>query len=658
MPEQKSLAITLENVHKSYFPGRTEVKALRGVNLTVAMGEFLVILGPSGCGKTTLLSLLGALDTPTRGEITVQNERMSALHPDELARYRRTNIGMVFQQFNLLPGVSTLENVAMPLLLSGIPRREAVKRSRDLLRTVHLLDRAAHKPTELSGGEQQRVAIARALAVNPWILLVDEPTGNLDEDAGSEIMQLLKEIHSWGRTIVLVTHNQEYASYGTRIITMKNGRVNDEQKVLSNEQKTELDRPLAYYIASIRRSSGMNFFETVRFAARNFCSKKLRTFLTTLGVSLGVASIVTLVSIGIGLQEITTKQLANFNALVTITVGISKDSTKQLDDTVKTQLAALPNVSLVSPSITTPVNITLGESSTQAILTGIEPDATDFEGIRATDGTAKIQENTVVLSRATAKNFNTSNPASLVGKTITISLASSTPANAANLTEILSSTQTDYEATIVGITSDESISTAYVPLQDLRSLNASTPYSTIKVRAASRDKVAELRKAIESQGYTTNSVVDLIEKIDSVFHIAQIVLAVIGSISLIVALLGIVNIMTISLLERTHEIGILKAIGASNKNIKMIFQYEVLFFGIAGGLSGIFGAWLFGYGVNKLVSYLMEIANAGDAPQIFITPLYFALEMLIITIIVSLIGGQYPSRLAAKLSPAEALRYQ
>lgn len=660
----KRVAINVSGVHKNYQLKGNQVQALRGVDLTIEAGEFLIILGPSGCGKTTLLSLLGALDQPTQGEITVHDIPISSLKSDELARYRRTNIGMVFQQFNLLPNVAADENVAMPLILSGVPRHEAIKRARELLKNVGLTDRAKHKPLELSGGEQQRVAIARALAANPWILFVDEPTGNLDEESGLEIMDLLKKVHSWGRTVVLVTHNADYISYATRVVNMRNGRITGEKIIRSSESSaTETEtKGIKYYIAAFHQRTGMHGLEGLRFALRNFLSKKLRTLLTTLGVALGVGSIVTLVSVGIGLQEITTQQLAGFNALVTINVGLSKDATGTLDDNAVSQLSKLSDVKRVSPSITIPGHGLIGETSTQVFITGIEPAAQEFEGVTTSPESVRLATNQVILSKAAAKNLAGDQTDALIGQDIELVWTDLTQAEEEltleNLGNFATLDQLSHPATIIGITADEVTNTVYLPLADLRQLQPDTPYTAIKVQATDRAHVAQIRDAIEQLGYTTSSVVDLIEKIDNVFTITKIVLGVIGSVSLIVALLGIINIMTISLLERTHEVGILKAIGASDKNIKRIFQYEVLFFGLMGGLSGIGAAWLFGLGVNALVAYMVRLAQSGNPPEIFVTPIYFAVQMLILTVVIALIGGLYPARLAARLSPAEALRYQ
>jgi len=220
--------IRLIDVHKLYQQGRNEIRALAGVSLDIPKGQFAVIMGPSGSGKSTLLHLIGGLDRPTQGEVLVDGRIVSQMPDDEVTLYRRTKIGFVFQFFNLLPTLTAIENVMLPLILDGQSTTPAVSRAEMLLERVGLKSRKDHLPEELSGGEMQRVAIARALAFQPSILLVDEPTGNLDSKSGEAILGLLREINQReGCTVVMVTHNREAARYGDRIIYLRDGVVEE-----------------------------------------------------------------------------------------------------------------------------------------------------------------------------------------------------------------------------------------------------------------------------------------------------------------------------------------------------------------------------------------------------------------------------------------------
>ena len=218
--------VVLEQVTKRYQQARVEVHALRGVDLAVRAGEMLAITGPSGSGKSTLLHVVGALDLPTTGTIRILGQDLRALKDDALARFRRQRLGFVFQFFNLLPTLSATENAALPLLLDGMPRAEALARGRALLEKVGLGDRAHHRPDELSGGQQQRVALARALASEPKLRLADEPTGNLDSEAGAKVLDLLAEARrERGLTVVLVTHDPGVAARADRVVRLHDGLV-------------------------------------------------------------------------------------------------------------------------------------------------------------------------------------------------------------------------------------------------------------------------------------------------------------------------------------------------------------------------------------------------------------------------------------------------
>ena len=222
--ESSMPVIETQDLARTYRLGSTEVRALRGVDLTVAPGEFMALMGPSGSGKSTLMHLLGCLDTPTAGTYRLEGRDVSGLSQDERSRVRNSRIGFVFQTFNLLPRLSALDNVVLPLLYQG-RAMEVKQRAATALEQVGLVHRAGHRPTELSGGERQRVAIARALVGEPALLLADEPTGNLDSKTGEEILHLLEALHASGRTILLVTHDANVAAHSGRVVRMQDGRI-------------------------------------------------------------------------------------------------------------------------------------------------------------------------------------------------------------------------------------------------------------------------------------------------------------------------------------------------------------------------------------------------------------------------------------------------
>ncbi len=222
--------IVLDHILKSYFLGKQELPVLKGITMEINKNEYVALMGPSGSGKSTLMNILGCLDSPTGGKYILNGKDVSGMHDDELASVRNKEIGFVFQQFNLLTRLTAAENVALPLIYSGISKKERIERATAVLEKVKLEDRMHHKPNELSGGQCQRVAIARALINNPSIILADEPTGNLDSKTSHEIMEILGKIHNEGNTVVLVTHEEDISGFAHRIVRLRDGLIESDQK--------------------------------------------------------------------------------------------------------------------------------------------------------------------------------------------------------------------------------------------------------------------------------------------------------------------------------------------------------------------------------------------------------------------------------------------
>lgn len=222
--------IHLDTIHKSYFMGKQEIPVLKRISLDIVKNEYVALMGPSGSGKSTLMNILGCLDSPTSGQYILNGQDVSKMEDNALANVRGNEIGFVFQQFNLLPRLTALENVALPLVYAGVSKKIRNEKAMQVLEMVSLTDRSHHKPNELSGGQCQRVAIARALVNDPAIILADEPTGNLDSKTSDEIMEIFGNIHKQGNTVILVTHEEDIANHARRIIRLKDGVIETDKK--------------------------------------------------------------------------------------------------------------------------------------------------------------------------------------------------------------------------------------------------------------------------------------------------------------------------------------------------------------------------------------------------------------------------------------------
>ncbi|AXY78811.1 ABC transporter ATP-binding protein [Paraflavitalea soli] len=222
--------IHLEEIRKSYFMGRQEIRVLKGINLDILKNEYVALMGPSGSGKSTLMNILGCLDTPTAGKYILNGQDVSKMVDDSLAEVRNSEIGFVFQQFNLLPRLTALENVALPLVYAGVPKKQRTEMAMEVIQKVGLEERSHHKPNELSGGQNQRVAIARALVNSPSLILADEPTGNLDTKTSIEIMDIFGKIQESGNTVVLVTHEEDIANHAHRIVRLRDGVIESDKR--------------------------------------------------------------------------------------------------------------------------------------------------------------------------------------------------------------------------------------------------------------------------------------------------------------------------------------------------------------------------------------------------------------------------------------------
>ena len=358
--------IRLSGLSRQFQRGNNEVHALRDVDLTIEPGEFVALVGPSGSGKSTLLNLLGGLDRPSDGELWLNGTSLHTAQEKDRTAHRRDRIGFIFQSFNLLPRFSAVENVAVPLMLTGIPQAERELRAAEMLEKVGLGHRLDHFPTEMSGGEQQRVAIARALIRQPTLVLADEPTGNLDSVTGEEVMALLQQLNrEQGMTLILVTHDEEVASYADRIVKLRDGKIVEIVEAVgrggSRTAPTTETTPKA-------KIPGLQFRDIVQTAFNNLGRRRVRNFLTAAGVLIGIITLVAMVSLGVGVQR---EVQRNFESVglenIFVSPSYGKDDgfdpfadlepIRPLTPELVSEIEQLPNVVSVTPGLSMPAGM-------------------------------------------------------------------------------------------------------------------------------------------------------------------------------------------------------------------------------------------------------------------------------------------------------------
>ncbi len=658
--------IEIKNLSKTYQIEDADFNALSDINLQIEGGEFVIILGQSGCGKSTLLNILGGMDKPSNGEVSIDDHNLAAMKNDRLAKYRREEVGMIFQKFNLINDATVLENVKMPLKFSGKNDKEQTKIAQKALESVGLGTKIKSLPKKLSGGQQQRVAIARALVNSPKILLCDEPTGNLDSKTGKEIINLLIDLNKQGYTVVMVTHNEAYAKNAHRVVKMLDG------EIISNEVNNKLTLPPK--AKNNKNSKIIKFKTTFGLATKNLRRRKLRFFLTSFGIAIGAMAIVILVSFGAGLQKEVMSQLESVSQVEEISVtgekidsinfsvgtDFAKKQKKNLNDATIDELKNISNVEVVYPEISIYGEMINGEKLSVVYGSGLSPIKFVKKEIKNKVKFGKLferdDENGVVIpyGQAVALGFN--NPADSIGQEVKIK------ANGGGnefITKILGVFGQDEKFVYSTLIPQETALNWYKETKT-DELKKSDPnlYSSIIVRANNTSKVSEIKKAIDDKGYGATSYEDIAKQMTRVFTIMQIVMGVVGGIALLVASLGIVNTMIMSVLERTKEIGIMKAVGARDKDVRSIFLSEASLIGLFGGLVGLLLGFLGSRLIQTIVnSYMMNKNATGSGDELtFYIPAYLSIGVVAFSIFVAALAGYLPAKRAAKLDPAEALR--
>lgn len=663
--------IALKNINKTYRTGKVGIRALRNVSLKIAPGEFLAIIGPSGSGKSTLLHTLGFLDRPDSGSYRLGETDITRLTDDELALLRNRLVGFVFQQFHLLPRATVLENVELPLIYAG--KRHLREKAHESVKAVNLQQRASHHSNELSGGEQQRVAIARSLVNEPSIILADEPTGNLDTKSGEEIITILKKLNQEGKTIIMVTHEKEIARHAKRIIHMRDGEIiSDERKGaepqgrLSGSKAVDitdiLPRPSAQGrgLSQSRFMRGRaEFIDHLRQGAYAMLSHKMRSFLSMLGILIGVAAVIAMLALGEGARESIAERLATLGSnLLTVRPGSRRFHGVALEAGAVTRftlqdanaIAKLPQVKNVSASVRGSGQIVYGNRNWN---TRVEGTGADYAQMRAaiptigrffTEEEVRIRQKVILLGATVARElFGNTNPinATIKINRINFQVIGILPEKGA------SGWRDRDDLVLIPITTamyrllgKEYIDSIDVEVKDSELME--------EAQTAMRGLIIKRHRLDEGDedSFQIRNMAEIQEAIESTTETMSWLLGSIAAISLLVGGIGIMNIMLVSVTERTREIGLRKAIGARRTDIMTQFLIEAVVMTFLGGVCGV----ILGAGIAALLAIF-----AGWATKVSLFAIILATTF---SITVGVGFGLWPARQAAGLDPVEALRYE
>ncbi|KHA56058.1 macrolide transporter [Aeromonas hydrophila] len=639
--------IQLKGIERRYQSGEQEVTVLHPLDLTIEAGEMIAIVGASGSGKSTLMNLLGCLDRPSSGQYLFRGQDTATLDALSLARLRCHHFGFIFQRYHLLPHLNAAANVEIPAVYAGTPRAERQARSQALLTRLGLSDRSHHTPSQLSGGQQQRVSIARALANGGEVILADEPTGALDSQSGKEVMAILKELHAQGHTIILVTHDMEVASHADRLITLKDGRVQEDSG----------RKPAAVPMTPTAAPAGKEgaghdwdrYREAARMALHAMLAHRMRTFLTMLGIIIGIAAVVSVVALGQGARA---KVIDQINAMGTNTIDIfpgkdwGDEKAASIQTLNKRDLDALlgqPYLEGASPQIAAPGQLRYRNKTSSGSIVGVGNDFFRVKGMKLTNG--RLFDERDIQNRAAV--------AVVDGKTIESLLGKQDPVGQVVLVGTL-------PVRIIGVVEEE---TGFG--RSSQSVNVWLPYSAVMSRLISQNHFSQLtirvkdgvqpalaeQAAIELltqrhgvKDFFTFSSDSIIKSVEKTTATMTLLVSAIAVISLIVGGVGVMNIMLVSVVERTREIGIRIAVGARQSDILQQFLIEAVMVSLLGGMLGV-GVSLF---IGLLFSLFVESIQ-----------MHFSLFSILMAFgcssLIGILFGYLPARNAARLDPVEAL---
>ena len=667
----QAVGLRLDQVSREFGgPDEMHVRALSNVTLDIGPCEYVAIVGPSGCGKSTLLSLMGGLDRPTTGHVYGAGLPLGELPDRELSDYRLQRVSTIFQTFNLIPSMTAEDNVALPLALAGVELADRRKRAHHLLALVGLEDRARTRAGRLSGGEQQKVAVARALANRPGLILADEPTGSLDSAAGEGVLELLDDLNRRGATVVLVTHDPEVAGHARRVVHMIDGRA------------VELDagRPTVRSQEPLDPAPRLHWKDTLKVGLGSAGRRPLRTALATTGVAIGIAALSLIVALAGGLQQaLDAPALATSQVHQVAVYPVADANGSGFSAPTLTTLAQLPHVRAAWGQIGLTGTFSAGTTSSAASTPTTPPTGAlvSLPPITASSALPTLSYGRLPTSDASSEVVLTESEATALGYRFPNGAVGTTIKFSATHAGLLPDTVRDQVTqpvpltlVVVGLVSPNYMPAgapgALAPNALMRNYwtRLAQPngwkggeYSSITLLADSGLSVHGLRQHVDNLGFQTQTFGDQFRNFEDLLGKMRVALLVLGLVALTLACLGIANTMYTAVLERTKEIGVLKALGARSRDVLLLFLAEAAVIGLAGGLVGALVAVALGRLGNAAVDRLTQ-SIASSNFDVFRSDVPVVLIAIVIAALLSIVSGMLPALRAARLDPSRALRHE
>ena len=641
--------IEIENVNKYFGEGENRVHVLKNISFEIKKGEFIAIIGQSGSGKSTLMNILGCLDRVTDGSYKIDGREISRFSKDELSELRQQKFGFIFQRYNLISTLTALENVALPAIYAGLSEKERNSRAEELLVKLGLGDKIKNKPNQLSGGQQQRVSIARALMNGGEIILADEPTGALDSKSGERVMKILTDLHKEGHTIILVTHDKNIANYANRIIEIKDGEIyNDSVKKF----ETEVIKDSVKKINQVKKNlfySKAQFLESLKMATNAIITHKMRSLLTMLGIIIGIASIICVVALGNGSQQ---KILSDINSLGTNTLDIfngrgrgDRNANKKRNLTIKDAdfLRKQFYTESVTPNVNGSGTLTYGNKSYTASLRGVGEEYFNVKGLELDTGKLFNRDDVINGSQVVVIDENSRSqlfkdknpigeilifnkrPLKIIGSVITKNNMSM---NSSDLV-----LYTPYTTAMNRIIGDNHINSITMKIKD-----------NVDMQIAEKDVTNILTIRHKAKDFFIMNVDTLKKTVESTTNTMKLLISCIACISLVVGGIGVMNIMLVSVTERTREIGIRMAIGAKQRNILQQFLIEAILICLIGGVLGVGISVAFGIIFNMVIKNFTMIFS-----------IFSIVAAVLCSTMIGVIFGYMPAKNASELDPINAL---